>query len=322
MFDVRSGWLHYAPFSSYFLPRIVPCYGGDEDGRIGGSPLKAKFTGPESEGVRFQKPLYRLEWPGEMQVKAGSENWGDTVPASIMQHWEGNEHLRVHFLGGGHAPQWDYTSYSLRMILHDNCDTLPREMPPAVAYHLAVNRLLYYPAKTGTPGNYVGCIEHPVGSLPPERVGQVLDGRFALQQSDLDALIYLKWLAETHRYHPLWTGFDTLGRELLASVSARAAQVFFKLLKDHLYDSKTTWWARGDDRNHWWRLATYLHWVGRTGDGALYRPSHADLEDEEFVKAMPDVAKRHQEFLGNNHNRHLRHERGREAETGEQGPAL
>ena len=322
MFDIRSGWLHYTPFFAYHLPRIVPCYGGDENGRIGGQPIKASFSHGDSDGVGFKRPLYRLEWPGEMQVKAGSERWGDEVPAIIMQHWEGYEHLREAI------PRWRQmggveTSYSLRMLLHDNCQELPRELPPTVAYHLAVNRMLYYPAKTGEPGGYVGCVEHPVGSLPAKRAEQVLDARFALKQADLDGLIYLKWMAESHRYHPLWGGFDTMGRELLGSVSARAVQVFFKLIGDHLYDSETTWWSRGEDRNHWWRLATYLHWVGRTGDGMLHRSLYGDFEDNHFIQAMPDVAERHELFLEGDYNRHLKRVRGLEEETGPTtGPAL
>ena len=118
--------------------------------------------------------------------------------------------------------------------------------------------------------------------LPPACVDVVLDAEFALPPHAVAALQYLKWLAEGHWEHPLFQDFNTVLREALCGITAEAVRLYFQILDDHRYDGAHHWWTR-HQKGNWWRYASYLHWVGRTGC-ALYAP-FAKLDPQSF----PDI---------------------------------
>jgi hypothetical protein len=258
MFSVNSsGWLEYQPFTRYKLPSLHAL----------GEKFEIHRRGGGSVGVPpIKHHGYRLRWPGEMR-----EGEGDAcIPMGIVRSWgtlaeatgEGHD-LQALMLVGSLVDPWRF----------------PDPLPESLAYHLAVNHNQYWGPQV--------LRKYPVAGLPPYRVDQVLDAEFIVPANYLSALKYLKWLAEGHRHFPLFRGFDTNIRDQLTDVCLTAVQLFFKLLGDCQYDREKRFWQRGDDRFHWWRLATYLHWVGRTGCG-LY-DEHADIVGVPRVLADEDL---------------------------------
>jgi len=270
-FTVSSGWLRYHPNSTYKLPRIVRVEEKDEEGRW--RNVSATFT--RRGGESWEVPLYLLEWPG-FQEKGGD----DEIPTEICYNWPGvQKYENDRNQGGSHM--------SLRTLLENHL--VPDEPPETVAYHLAVNQHIYGDAK------------FPVAGLPVRRVNQVLNARFAINERYYAALQYLMWHAEGHRHHPLFSGaFDTVVREKLVNLSHESVRLFFYMLGDCQYDPESEWYSRGDCK-HWWdNLATYFHFVGRTGTG-LYRglafPQEYRMEKVE--EEMPDLMDRLKAWNGN-----------------------
>jgi len=267
MFSVNAGWLTYEPFSHYQLPKIVHAGEGYE-------PVEAVFfksrSGPLStarmrsqQKKDFGMPMYRLEWPGRMSALWHPEE--DTISHEILQNWgiTGGSGLDLHSRFLPNKP------CSLKWMVGNGMQLPSKGLPPAVAYHVAVNLDRYLPNPTGY---------YPIGALPGKRVDQVLNARFALDGKTLATLQYLKWHAEGHYWHPLFRGFDTMMREMLMGISHKSAQLYFKLLGDCLYDESKKWWERKPYKHHWWRMAGYVHWLSRTGSGLVHTRDFSDLE--------------------------------------------
>lgn len=260
------GRYEYAPFRTYQLPEL--CTVRDE----------AKFAGRGK--VQFRRTQYRLRWPGE-----GVTHATDRVPGGALRIW-------------GIDPE-AFEEGEPGYALHDYRDRLPEELPTEVAYHLAVNRDFFcFPNRERGRGKTL----RAVGGLPPERVDEVLDARFALTGKAYSTLLFLKHEAECLREHPLLQDFDTAVRERLFEAQEAFVRSYFILLADHIYDPETQYWGRGETEL-WWRMATYLHWLRRTGDALpagkarLEAPFHWDVTPE-------DVEERLGLFQKNNYNRY------------------
>ena len=271
MFDVGAGWLQYRPFSTYRLPELVRVEDEDE---FGGEAI-AKFRRKGVDGDAWTNPLYELRWPGYTN-KAGI----DSIPTKICDKWPGvPEALKSASPGGG-------GSYvSLEWLKEEGL--LPDPLPDALAYHLAINE------------HHYGPIESPVAALPAQRVQEVMDAEFAVNEHYWAALQYLKWHAEGHNMHPLFRQFDSSVRDYLHEITQKSAQLYFYLLRDCMYDRETMWFKRGDSRLWWDNFATYLHWVGRTGTG-LYDRFSFPLEEHRrklMWDEIPDVASSLEEWL-------------------------
>jgi hypothetical protein len=279
MFSVHCGWLKYKPHQQFKLPRLIHRYEKDHQGFESGKPIQALFVRKGDPQVAFSRPLYELEWPGTMQVKEGSTEWGDWIPDDILGNIKGFEHLKPN--PNAHPDHHKDSGHTLRRIIQENLTPLPRRIPDSIAYHLAVNRNLYY-GPNSIP-------KHPVAGLPETRLTQVLSGHFALNSSYHTAITYLKWLGETHWQHPFLGDFDTNVREELAGIAIKAIQLYFYLLGDCLYDPDTKWFSRHGVKSYWQYLANYLWWIGRTG-GGLYA-DHAGLTESrsDVTKMPPDV---------------------------------
>jgi len=259
-----QGRLVYGPFTHYQLPRLV--YVIHDDGKGNAEcPTHVEFARKQGDTdgdgfgpPQFHRPLYRLRWPGE----TSGTNYSNQVPGNIIDTWPDP-------VPKGRYAYVDYKGawLPLETVLHhwNGIDPLPE----GVQYHAAVN----------------GMADIPVAGLPAIRVAQVLDTRFALDQQALATLRYLKWQAETLRDCPFFQGFDTNIRETLYGLQHEAVRLFFYLLADYRYDAENRWWDRGMSRFVWQRLATYLHWVGRTGCGCYAELSH--IEPAEGIR--PDV---------------------------------
>ena len=311
MFSISCGWLKYAPHAKFQLPRIVqvtqrePVGPHTTDNSVetiwSDQPVKVPLC-DKSGHVKWTRRLYRLEWPGELPEGHGPKagHW-DMIPASILGNLKGFEHMKR----WAKEPAPDGTFYSLAMILKENGDTLPEELPLEIAYHLAVNKDFYYPEpklETNRPTIaeleeiLKGTVRHPVAGLPAERVAQVLDARFALDQHALDTLAHLKWQAESWFHNPHITGFDTMIREGLYKICWTIVQRYFWLLGDYIYDSEKKYWQKAEWKYHWWQMAGYLFWTGRTGGGVIDKlagmPSTEDRSVENFEKTCPDVRAR------------------------------
>jgi hypothetical protein len=294
MFGINAGWLTYEPFHHYKLPTIV--HAGEDYNHV--EAVFSKWELNKQKKERFRLPMYRLEWPGVM--RDGDDPSKDTIPEEILSNWEIMTTTKG--LVQSHLPAQFKMPLSLKWIL-DQGMHLPTRLPSCVAYHLAVNTDTY--SKTASPVTK----HRPVGALPGERVSQVLDARFGLNAEHLAALRYLKWHAEGHHRHPLFQGFDTMIREMLMGVSHKAAQLYFKLLGDCLYDKETEWWDR-KVKKHWWRLASYFHWLDRTGSGLVHTSGFSDLEGGWDDPEMEDVRLRAKEFEELDHNVALAHVTG------------
>lgn len=269
MFTTSCGWLKYRPFSKYELPTAY--YVTEDDHK----PVEVEFANQKGE-VRFTRRLWRLKWPGEL----GDERAGEAlVPAGVVERWPKYKP----------TPGEGQSHYSVRHILDNGW--LPDEVPETIAYHVAVNhKALGFDA-----------VPFAVCGLPAARVQQVIDARFAIDSEAHAALSYLKWAAESHRRMPLFQPFDTSIREGLMTLAQEAVWLYFWLLSDYLYDAESRYWER-DGKWLWPRLATYLHWVGRTGMG-LYgffgRLERLDRSEKRAVQEFadaPDLAARLEEW--------------------------
>lgn len=228
------GRLQYEPFKTYTLPRLVH----EED-------RQAVFKNHHGK-EKFRRELYRLQWPGE--------DLG-------MKHDHGLPRGELTKLIGAFDPIDYLHPKDVKLNLRDfvrnpNVPDLPYELPDELSYHLAVNRQSYYDD---------GRCHHPVSGLPSDRVDQVLDAFFVPSPDARAALSYLKWIAKGHRRHPLLRSFDTNIREELMRLNQEAVWLYFYLLSDYRYDPETFYWSR-QDKILWAKMATYLHWVRRTGE--------------------------------------------------------
>ena len=242
MFRVASsGWLKYQPFAHYRLPSL--------------ESLDTRFElSYRGKGTPDYLPGYRLRWPGEMQA---DDHQDASIPAQIVEGWPA-------FVKD---PDGDQSHYSVSELLERGW--MPDPLPNSLAYHLAINHHMYK-------GPKIRHRKYSVAGLPALRVDQVLEAEFGVSKTYFAAIQYLKWLAEGHRQFPLFRSFDTSVRDMLGGIAITAAQLYFKLIGDCIFDRKKGFWYRGEDKYQWWRLASYLHWVGRTGVG-LYA-KHAGIE--------------------------------------------
>jgi len=235
MFYENGGWLHYKPFDTYRLPEIVVDPGET-----------ASFIRKEGKNRSsgFEKKLYKLQWPGK------NESEFENIPTEFLEHWPYMNWPKCR----------NSSAYSLDYLLVTDSLPVERDMPENIAYHLAVNHdRLAVTHKRLFPGQKV---KYAVAGLPAKDVQKVLDAQFALDGHAIAALKYLKWVAETHRPHPLLQGFDTMIREELSGLGEKATELYFYLLCDYLYDSGAKWYARIPNFH---RLLRYFHYVGRTG---------------------------------------------------------
>jgi len=266
MFSVEHGWLAYAPFEHYQLPT---------------------FTFDENDREpRLGQDVGYLRWPGKMrQPPRDPLNPLDLIPGKILYSWKVPIVATLYAVGTGPDDVlptdmrnlYDiYTDQGVSLANLVRAGQLPKEIPSCVAYHLAVNHHYYWAcSKKGQP--YTDYL--PVGGLSGPAVFDILNARFRVTPTYHAALTYLKWLAENHRSHPLFRSFDTNIREMLVGVTLKTVQLYFQLLGDCLIDPDTGKWTREPSRYHWWRLATYMHWLGRTGNGLLTLDDCSALDD-------------------------------------------
>ena len=332
MFSTQCGWLRYDPHHRFVLPRIVQvvAHPGEEHEE----PVKVPLCDSKTGNVRWTKKLYKLEWPGALRDGEApkADHW-DMIPASILGNLPGFEHVRQY----AKVPPPDGTRYSLAMLIKENEDQLPTELPPSMAYHLAVNRAFYYPeankGKTDKKATFTeleailkGSVRHPVAGLPADRVAQTLDARFALDSNALSTLSHLKWQAEAWRENPAMSGFDTMIRDGLYKVCWTMVQTYFWLLGDYIYDFDKKYWERSDWKYHWWQMAGYMFWIGRTGAGVVDKLAgmgHDRLTSvERFEKECPDIVRRMSEWQEEHHGRNLAHVTGKEPGGEAVGPSL
>lgn len=230
----------YPPFRNYRLPEIVRVHSEDREPRD--APIQRR-----DGTVTATHGLYALKWPG----------W----------RWEDNEHTNVHWDMLRHfVPQHLLEAHGLHQQSHiDLADLvqlglLPERVPEELAYHLAVNYDWY-----GDDGL------RDVAGIPRQIAVATVQQVFALPEGVLPTLNYLKWMAESHKRHPLFgygvEGLDTMHRENLQEVTQTAALLYFRTLGDFSYDATAGYWSRGADKRWWPYFAAYLHWVGRTGQG-------------------------------------------------------
>jgi hypothetical protein len=260
----QCGRLSYAPFRSYQLPELVYVTFRDKHGEgVTFVPFKRRH---ESE-PDFSRKLYQLRWPGETdrEWSVPMEGLPEQTARAIAATWQKGS-------GCSHASGWE-----IRQAFEAG-----HPMPEALAYHLAVNPLA---AKVGQPAPSVPA----VAGLPQDRVAQVVNARFCFDSNALATLAYLKWMAESHYQHPFFQGFDTNIRETLYELQHEAVRLYFYLLADYRYDMESQWWDRSMSRFVWQRLATYLHWVGRTGRALYGSLSH--INPAEGIR--PDVVEKH-----------------------------
>lgn len=276
MFFVKDSWLQYEPFQHYRLPEIVfkPHY--HEHGAE--NPGMANFVNKDTGKLAFRRSMYRLRWPGERD-----RGHDDRIPTRIIQHWP-NALSRQFQDIIERADKGAFEPVTLVHLLEQQMLPPDDQIPEAIAYHLAVNHKLYFPD--------VG-VQFPVAGLPARRVQQVLDATFALDDKTLAALRYLKWMAEGHHEHPLLQDFGTAVQGTLGILGQTAAELFFYLIFDCQYDTKTQWWARNDGGLAY-QIPLYLHWVGRTGMGmyshmATIPPPARHCSDPPWDERYPDV---------------------------------
>lgn len=102
----------------------------------------------------------------------------------------------------------------------------------------------------------------------------------------------------------LWNeknSFDTNIREMCLKPSISSVEVAFKLIADCIYDKKTNYFYRGDDKVIISRVMLYKFWNHQTGRGLL--EDHADFDgmmcwkDRECVKKFIEAIKKFREKL-------------------------
>ena len=331
MFSTHCGWLRYQPHAKFWLPRLV---------QVTRKVVTAMDSSPESTtayeddkpvtvplcdrsgDIKWQRKLYRLEWPGELpDGHAPKEGGWDQVPAVFLERLglcrcgKGTDTngdgdcLACAHSGGGHGA----LSHSLLTAIRSGWIP-PKELPLAIAYHMAVNGRIYHPLKTETPGGVSGNVHHPVAGLPAHRVLDVLDARFALDTNAVNTLKYLQWEAESWYHNPMMRGFDTMVREGLYRICWTMVQSYFWLLGDYLYDRQTFYWDKSASSHHWWQLAGCLFWAGRVGNGILSElagvcaPQMRSIAS--FTQECPDVRARMLEWQGKDYNAAASHVSG------------
>lgn len=262
----QFGRLDYVPFLHYALPELVRATHDDGQGNSEW-PGEALFECNDPCRPMFKRPLYRLRWPGETDKPATGVPFTremDRIPW-LADLAERTRRVRDEVMIAEVLEQWHHTEGAI--------------LPVEIAYHVAVNGRRMFPVDN----------LYPVAGLSGERVREVLDTSFAVDGHALATLNYFKWTAVSLAECPFFRGFDTNVRETLYNLQHEAVRLYFYLLADYRYDAKTRWWARDTDRFVWQRLATYLHWVGRTGS-ALYG-SLAHIVPAEGIR--PDVVEKY-----------------------------
>lgn len=253
----QGGWLRYAPMREYRLPEIVSI---DEVVRVNRDEPRSS-------------ELYYLKWPG-MGVPH-DDPLSCTIPAAVSNGW----------LSAAAKPE--QKDRSLRALLA--AGAVPCAAPIEVAYHVAVNACRIRYTEDGKAAWLHDDIPLAVAGMPPEATRYVLDKVFALDGEHVAAARYLKWMAETHRDHPLLRGFDTMIREELMDVSTRCAQLFFMLLGDCMWDRDQDYFSRDENRFSWGAMAGYLHFAGRVGNGRIPDQSGIDQWRRYPKRAFPGV---------------------------------
>jgi len=326
----RLGGLRYEPWSTFKLPEVVQVYSktptaaqcSPEEGPTvtewGEEPVEVPIC-KKSGHVTKTRRLYRLHWPGQLHEDRAPEPDWDVIPEAFLRDLQlcrcgrGNDTN-----GDGDCPICARSTlpaapsfYSLRGCMRAGWRP-PAKLPPAVAYHLAVNGGRYYARAVVEDGErptldqleevLQGSVRHPVGPLPTSRVAQVLDARFALDTHAMAALDHLRWQAESWFHNPHIMGFDTIIREGLYRACWTFVQLYFWLLGDYIYDQEKHYWSREDSKYHWWQLAGCLFWTGRTGGGVVTELAGAFSREAprvaNFSKRHPDVLERMKEWPG------------------------
>jgi len=277
VFDTdQFGRLRYAPFRYYQLPELFRVDdGAAEFARRHGDTDEDGFGPP-----MFRRPRFRLRWPGEntkdVQLPAHYIEKLDWWPRKADQSHYGIREFHEEWVEAG------------RPLIHE-----------ALAYHMAVN-----PAHLCDWAVDVPKQPRPrVCGLPPDRVDQVLDAEFAIDEKAFATLTFLRWRAESDYMHPLLRGFDTNVRETLSEMQHETVRMFFYLLSDYRYDAQARWWDRGLEKFVWQRLATYLHWVGRTGRGLYGTFAHIDppgIRQDVVETYMQDVVAMERDWIHSN----------------------
>jgi hypothetical protein len=115
--------------------------------------------------------------------------------------------------------------------------------------------------------------EYP-GSLPEPYDTWVKNMIFSVPRSYVDEIhrvcrmASIEWATERH--------FDTMIRDICLEPAIAYTYVGFRLLSDCLYDSKTAFFYRGNDKTFAPQALLYKFWSGQTGRGLLR--SHARFE--------------------------------------------
>ena len=302
----RDGWLEYSPFQTYKLPEFVVL-----EEAVHGTPkaVHAPFIRAKTNEVAFTRPLYRLRWPGQGRQP---NQVGGEIPSGILNVWPWQHEVPPGLVrqAKGNVPLSKLTPFL-------DADF---ELPLCVSYHLAVNS---------------STVKNHVGGLHAQFAQEVVDARFALNGEYRAALTYLKWLAETHWQHPLLLPIkNLLIQERIAGISKAAANLYFKLLRDCIYDPDTQWWSRGPLDWDWDKLASYMHWIGPLRDHPqaefsgfkelpqkdtcryVYPDNATDytdgVPDETTLTPWHLQTERLALYRANNYNRHLSHISGKD----------
>lgn len=229
----------YGPFHSYKLP-LLTFDDSDDDGT---ATIRWR-----SEHMRDQTfPLYRLSWPGESHI--------------------GDHKLSTRYMKGW--PTWPEASRTSRKLseLYEK-NLIPRNPGHIVGYHLAIHRESFRAAGSTEESPRA---RYGVGALEPEMVDYLMDTRFAMDKGARATANYLKWMAESHRRHPLFRFYDTVIRDELHEICETFTFAYFRFISDYIYDFETERWARGEKKYAFKHLASYLHWLSRTGSGLVLR---------------------------------------------------
>lgn len=229
----------FTPFFNYKLPSLKPVDGS----RIGGA-------------AGTDKKFYRLVWPGEMDEDV-------VVPIPLLKELLAQQGYEDSF------KHKDPSSRLLEKLLKEFL--IPLDAPLSLAYHMAVNVERY-----GLPEGHFPRTPRSVGGLSGASVDYVLGARFALDGKAMATAVYLRWMAESHRYHPLLRTPDKVRREGLHHIIEEIVYRYFWCLSLNLYDPVRGKWRDDPIKWEWPHLACYLHWVGRVKPGRVLRLSRMD----------------------------------------------
>ncbi len=257
-FYVRGSRLCYAPHLQYRLPRLRRVRQPRSNGPVS-VPLVHESVPTRSREV----PLYKLTWPGrevglakfERDIETRRVRWSDpagdvTIPREIVTAWTGESLI-------------DAPGLSSLVTLRPS-PLRSGTAPESIAYHLAINSLLYYGDEES---------ELAVAGLPSRTVCAILNHtEFAIPDSRHAAISHIKWVAESHAHHPTLRGdySDLQVRESISQICRACEVSFFRLLEDCIYDFESNWYA-GSERHGWKELAHYLYLVGRVPSPIIER---------------------------------------------------